>query len=42
MALTSDREWHSSKQAAARLGLTPRTLYRLIDLGHLPAYRFGG
>jgi excisionase family DNA binding protein len=23
------------------LGLTPRTLYRLIDLGQLPAYRFG-
>ena len=41
MSLASDREWLSSKQAAARLGLTPQTLYRLIDLGQLPAYRFG-
>ena len=23
------------------MGLTPRTLYRLIDEGQLPAYRFG-
>ena len=37
----ADREWLSSKQAAARLGVTPRTLYRLIDLGQLPAYRIG-
>lgn len=31
----------STKEAAAALGLTPRTLYRLIDEGQLPAYRFG-
>ena len=24
-----------------RLGITPRTLYRFIDEGQLPAYRFG-
>lgn len=23
------------------LGITPRTLYRLVDKGDLPAYRFG-
>ena len=27
--------------AARRLGITPRTLYRFIDQGELPAYRFG-
>jgi len=31
----------STKAAAAHLGVVPRTLYRLIDLGELPAYRFG-
>lgn len=31
----------STKEAASALGLTPRTLYRLIDEGQLPAYRFG-
>jgi excisionase family DNA binding protein len=34
-------EWLSTKQAAAYLGIIPRTLYRLIDSGQLPAYRFG-
>ena len=34
-------EWLSTERAASRLGLTPRTVYRLIDEGHLPAYRFG-
>ncbi|MFP4149695.1 MAG: helix-turn-helix domain-containing protein [Nitriliruptoraceae bacterium] len=33
--------WLSTKQAANQLGITPRTLYRLIDGGQLPAYRFG-
>lgn len=28
-------------EAARHLGLTPRTLYRLIDEGQLPAYKFG-
>ena len=41
MALGYEKDWCSSQQAADRLGLTPRTLYRLIDHGHLPAYRFG-
>lgn len=34
-------EWLSTQDAAARLGITPRTLYRFIDQGDLPAYRFG-
>ena len=33
--------WLSTREAARRLGLTARTLYRLIDNGELPAYRFG-
>jgi excisionase family DNA binding protein len=34
-------QWLSTKQAAAYLGIIPRTLYRLIDSDQLPAYRFG-
>lgn len=34
-------DWLSTAEAAARLGVTPRTLYRFIDEGQLPAYRFG-
>ena len=33
--------WFSSKEAAHRLGVTQRTLYRFIDEDRLPAYRFG-
>jgi excisionase family DNA binding protein len=33
--------WLSTKEAAGRLGLAQRTLYRLIDAGEVPAYRFG-
>lgn len=33
--------WLSTREAARRLGLTTRTLYRLIDDGQLPAYKFG-
>lgn len=33
--------WLSTGQAAGQLGITTRTLYRLIDGGQLPAYRFG-
>ena len=33
--------WLSTGEAASRLGITPRTLYRFIDEGQLPAYRFG-
>jgi excisionase family DNA binding protein len=34
-------EWLSTQQAARRLGVTPRTLYRFIDQGELAAYRMG-
>jgi excisionase family DNA binding protein len=34
-------QWMSTADAARRLGITPRTLYRFIDEGQLPAYRFG-
>ena len=33
--------WLSTADAASRLGITARTLYRFIDEGQLPAYRFG-
>ena len=34
-------QWLSTKQASSRLGVTLRTLYRLIDEGRLPAYKIG-
>jgi excisionase family DNA binding protein len=37
----SDIQWLSTAEAAKRLGITPRTLYRFIDQGDIPAYRFG-
>ena len=36
-----DIQWMSTGEAARRLGVTVRTLYRLIDEGELPAYKFG-
>ena len=38
---SSEIRWLSTAESARRLGLTPRTLYRFIDEGQLPAYRFG-
>jgi excisionase family DNA binding protein len=38
---TDNIRWLSTAEAANRLGITPRTLYRFIDEGQLPAYRFG-
>lgn len=37
----NDATWLSTRQAADRLGITPRTLYRLIDTDGLPAYQIG-
>jgi excisionase family DNA binding protein len=37
----SEIRWLSTAEAARRLGITTRTLYRFIDEGQLPAYRFG-
>jgi excisionase family DNA binding protein len=34
-------EWLSTQEAAKRLGITTRTLYRFIDEGSLPAYKMG-
>lgn len=34
-------DWLSTKDASRLLGITPRTLYRLIDEGQLPAYKVG-
>ena len=33
--------WLSTKKAAERLGITVRTVYRFVDEGRLPAYKFG-
>src|SRR5690348_5972592 len=33
-------QWLSTAEAANRLGITPRTLYRFIDEGQLAAFRF--
>lgn len=37
----STSPWLSSKDAAGRIGITQRTLYRFIDEGLVPAYRMG-
>lgn len=39
--MTGNVDWLSTKDAAAALGITSRTLYRFINQGDLPAYRFG-
>jgi excisionase family DNA binding protein len=36
-----DIEWLNTGDAAERLGITPRTLYRFIDEGKLTGYRMG-
>jgi excisionase family DNA binding protein len=33
--------WVSTAEASERLGVTLRTLYRLVDEGRLPAYKIG-
>jgi excisionase family DNA binding protein len=33
--------WMSTLEAARRLGVTTRTLYRFVDEGLLPAYKMG-
>ena len=40
-AVSDDKAWLSTSEAAQRLGVTRRTIYRLIDLGDLPAYKLG-
>ena len=33
--------WLSTQEAARRLGVTTRTLYRFVDEGLIPAYKMG-
>lgn len=39
--MSSSPEWLSTQEAAAKLGVTPRTLYKLINDGAVPAYKIG-
>ncbi|WP_165492002.1 helix-turn-helix domain-containing protein [Egibacter rhizosphaerae] len=39
--MSEEIRWMSTAEAARSLGITPRTLYRLIDEGQIPAYKFG-
>jgi excisionase family DNA binding protein len=36
-----ETRWLSTAEASERLGVTLRTLYRLVDEGRLPAYKIG-
>ncbi len=37
----ADIRWLSTAEGARRLGVSLRTLYKFIDEGQLPAYKFG-
>ncbi len=39
--MSDEITWLSTADAAKRLGVTPRTLYRFIDEGQVPGYRMG-
>ncbi|MHB8220518.1 MAG: helix-turn-helix domain-containing protein [Acidimicrobiales bacterium] len=39
--MTERVQWLSTKEAADRLGVALRSLYRFIDEGELVAYKFG-
>ncbi len=39
--MSGDIRWLSTADAAKRLGVSLRTLYKFIDEGNLPAYKFG-
>ena len=41
MPKTTGEHWMSTADACARLGVGLRSLYRMIDTGELPAYKFG-
>lgn len=41
MSKSTGPDWLSTKQTCELLGITLRTLYRLIDTGQIPAYQFG-
>jgi|DEB0MinimDraft_10_1074344.scaffolds.fasta_scaffold00237_12 excisionase family DNA binding protein len=39
--MIGDLQWISTASAAELIGITTRTLYRFINDGELPAYKFG-
>lgn len=39
--MAQETSWLGTPEAAERLGITQRTLYRLIDEGQIPAYKMG-
>ena len=41
MTKSAGDEWLGTQDAARRLGVTSRTLYRFIDEGSIPAYKLG-
>jgi excisionase family DNA binding protein len=41
LTVIEEAAWLSTTEAAARLGITLRSLYRFIDQGDLAAYKFG-
>ena len=41
VAAPQEPVWLGTQEAARHLGITARTLYRLIDTGEIPAYKLG-
>jgi excisionase family DNA binding protein len=39
--MTGDGQWLGTKEAAERIGVNLRSLYRFIDEGDVAAYKFG-
>ena len=39
--MSDEPTWMGTQEAARRLGITARTLYRFIDEGAIPAYKLG-
>ncbi|MDP9442557.1 MAG: helix-turn-helix domain-containing protein [Actinomycetota bacterium] len=39
--MSDSTQWLGTTEAAERLGVVPRTLYRMIDEGQIPAYKMG-
>ena len=40
-AVADGDRWLGTKEASERLGITLRTLYRILDEGQIPAYKLG-
>jgi excisionase family DNA binding protein len=41
LADMAEIHWMGTAEAAKRMGITPRTLYKFIDSGELTAYKIG-